>query len=87
MDDQEFLDRIKAKLERLTDAEIHLDLDTEDAEKLQVNLQSGTAFVTLGSNVLEYSGFARMAVEYVVASIRNGRELETLEFQMLLSRN
>ena len=87
MDDQEFLDRIKAKLERLTDTEIHLELDTEDAEKLQVSLQSGTAFVTLGSNVLEYSGFARMAVEYVVASIRNGRELETLEFQMLLSRN
>ena len=87
MDDQEFLDRIKDKLERLTDTEIHLDLDTEDAEKLQVSLQSGVAFVTLGTNVLEYSGFARMAVEYVVASIRSGRELETLEFQMLLSRN
>ena len=87
MDDQEFLDRIKVKLERLTDTEIHLELDTEDAEKLQVTLQSGAAYVTLGSNVLEFSGFARMAVEYVVASIRSGRELETLEFQMLLSRN
>jgi hypothetical protein len=87
MDDQQFLDRIKDKLERLTDTEIHLELDTEDAEKLQVNLQSGSAIVTLGSNVLEYSGFARMAVEYVVASIRSGRELETLEFQVLLSRN
>ena len=87
MDDQEFLDRIKAKLERLAGTEIQLELDTEDQEKLRVELRPEVPVVTLGSNVLEYSGFARMAIEYVVASIRTGRELQTLEFQMLLSRN
>jgi len=87
MDDQEFLDRIKAKLELLTGAEIQLELDTEKKEQLKVELGLPVPLVSLGANVLEYSGFARMAIEYVVASIRTGRELNTLEFQMLLSRN
>ena len=87
MDDQEFLDRIKAKLELLTGAEIQLELDTEKKEQLKVELGLPVPLVSLGANVLEYSGFARMAIEYVVASIRTGRELKTLEFQMLLSRN
>lgn len=87
MEDQEFLDRIKAKLESLTGTEIQLELDTEEKEQLKVELGPSLPVVTVGSNVLEYSGFARMAIEYVVASIRAGRELQTLEFQMLLSRN
>ena len=47
----------------------------------------GTGRVILGSNVLQYSGFARMCVEYVVESIRRHRPLDLLEFHLLLARN
>ena len=87
MEDQEFFDRIKAKIERLTGTEIRLQIDTADKNQIKVALESHIPEVTLGSNVLEYAGFARMAVEYTVASIRERRELEPLEFHILLARN
>ena len=87
MDDREFLDQIKTKVERLTGTEIELGLDSDDRSALTVALEGPFPKVVLGSNILEYAGFARMAVEYVVASIREKRELGPLEFQILLARN
>ena len=87
MDDQEFLEQLKAKIERLTSTRIQLDLDREDSSALMVELEGLSPRVVLGSNILDYAGFARMAVEYAVASIREKRELGPLEFQILLARN
>ena len=87
MDDREFLDQIKVKIERLTSTEIDLQLDAIDKTRIKVGLERPVPEVTLGANVLEYSGFARMAIEYAVASIREKRELGTLEFHVLLARN
>ena len=87
MDDQEFLEQLKAKIERLTSTRIQLDLDREDSSALVVELEGLSPRVVLGSNILDYAGFARMAVEYAVASIREKRELGPLEFQILLARN
>ena len=87
MDDREFLDQIKAKVERLTGTQIELDLDSDDRSALTVELEGPLPRVVLGSNILDYAGFARMAVEYAVASIREKRELGPLEFQILLARN
>ena len=87
MDDEEFIGQIKAKIERLTGADIVLHLDTEDQGRMNVELSGQSPEVTLGSGVLEYSGFARMAIEYAVASIRGNRELSSLEFRALLVRN
>jgi len=87
MDDQEFLEQLKTKIERLTSTRIQLDLDREDPSALAVELEGLSPRVVLGSNILDYAGFARMAVEYAVASIREKRELGPLEFQILLARN
>ncbi len=87
MDDQEFLDRIKAKIERLTGTEIRLHLDVASENQIKLDLERPIPEVTLGSNILQHSGFARMAIEYAVASIRQKRELGLLEFQVLMARN
>ena len=41
----------------------------------------------LGANIYKYSGFARMCVEYSVASIREQRNIDAQEFHRLLARN
>lgn len=87
MDDQKFLDRVKAKIERLTGVEIRLEVDFSDENQVKVELSSTPPQVTVGSNALKFPGFARMAVEYAVVSIREERELGSLEFHALLARN
>ncbi len=87
MEDNEFLDRIQGKIQRLTQQRIELRVDHEDANQLLVELEREVPLVILGSNVLQFSGFARMCIEYVVESIRQRRPLDTLEFHLLLARN
>lgn len=87
MEDQEFVERIQEKIERLTGRQIELRIDDEDASKIGVELHGDLPLVILGNNVLEYSGFARMGIEYAVACIREERALEPMEFHVLLARN
>ena len=87
MDDQEFIRRLKAKIEGLTGSDVQLHLDMVEKHRIKIDLEGPVPEVTLGSNVVRYSGFARMAAEYVVASIREKRELGPLEFHVLLARN
>ena len=87
MDDNKFLDRLQAKIERLTGKAISLVIDESEVNKLEVDLEGLIPRVVLGSAVLKYPGFARMSIEYAVASIRQGRRMNTLEFHMVLGRN
>ena len=87
MDDQEFLNKIKAKIESVTDAEIRLHLDKIDKNATRVDLDGPVPEITLGSDALKYAGFARMCIEYAVACIQQGRKLGMLEFHILLARN
>ena len=87
MDDERFIERLHAKIERLTGRSIHLEIDREQDTQLQVELDREVPLVVMGSNVLHYSGFARMCAEYAVASIRERRQIQMLEFHLLLARN
>ena len=87
MNDQEFIDRIEEKIERLTGREIELRIDEDEGGQLQVDFSRDVPLVIMGRNIFEYSGFARRCTEYAVASIRQQRELSEIEFQMLLARN
>jgi hypothetical protein len=87
MNNDEFIQRIREKIERLTEGAVELQVDVEDVNRLQVDLGSEIPRVTLGANIYRYSGFARMGVEYAVATIRERRDLEPLEFHLLLARN
>ena len=87
MNDQEFIDRIQEKIERLTGKDIELRIDDDDGGNLGVDFSRRVPLVVMGHNILQYSGFARLCTEYAVASIREQRELSEIEFQMLLARN
>ena len=87
MDNERFLERIHQKIERLTGRAIELEIDQEETNQLKVELQREVPLVVLGANIFEYSGFARMCVEYVVESIRLQRPIDVLEFHLLLARN
>lgn len=87
MDDERFLERIQHKIERLTGRSIQLEIDREETNQLKVELQWEVPLVVLGANIFQYSGFARMCVEYVVESIRQQRPIAVLEFHLLLARN
>ena len=87
MDDEQFVDNIHRKIERLTERSIELQIDRQEADQLQVDLEREVPLVVMGSNIFHYSGFARMCVEYAVASIRQQRPIDMLEFHILLGRN
>ena len=78
---------MKSKIERRTGMVIQLNVDAMEKNQLKVEFDRPIPEVTLGSNVLQYPGFARMAIEYAVASIREQREIGPLEFNILLARN
>ncbi len=87
MENDEFVQKMQEKIERLTDRSIDLEIDHLEANQLQIELEPEVPRVVFGSNVYKYSGFARMCVEYSVASIRERRNIEPLEFHLLLARN
>ncbi len=87
MSDDQFIRRLREKIERLTERTIDLQVDHDDASQLRVDLEPEVPRVVLGSNIYQYAGFARMCVEYSVASIRQQRPIDTLEFHLLLARN
>ena len=87
MDDREFVESIHRKIERLTGRSIQLEVDHQEASQLQVELELAVPRVVMGNNIFQYSGFARMCIEYAVASILTQRPLNMLEFHLLLARN
>ncbi|MEE8465823.1 MAG: hypothetical protein V3S68_05045 [Dehalococcoidia bacterium] len=87
MEDDIFVDRIREKIERMTGRQVELRIDEEDRGQIGVELHGEMPVVTLGVNVLEYSGFARMGIEYAVACIREERAINPVEFHVLLARN
>jgi hypothetical protein len=87
MENEEFISRIREKIERLTQRRIELMIDEVEANQLQVDFEREVPLVLLGSNVYQYAGFARMCVEYAVESIRKQRPIDVLEFHLLLARN
>jgi hypothetical protein len=87
MDDDQFVQRLQNKIQRSTGQRVDLRIDQNDADQLQVELDGEVPLVVLGSNIFNYAGFARMCVEYAVASIRQHRHIDMLEFHLLLARN
>jgi len=87
MKDNEFLARVQEKIERLTGRRVNLQIDDRNVSQMGVELDGELPTVILGSNVLDYSGFARMGIEYAVACIRQERTIDREEFHVLLARN
>jgi len=87
MDDQEFVVRMKEKIQRLTGKEVELVLGGPEDEQVSVDLGGPIPKVVVTPLVLKAPGLARMSIEYAVASIKKGEEVSPLEFYMILRRN
>jgi len=87
VEDREFVDRIREKIERMSGRQVELRIDEEDSSQIGIDLHGDIPVVILGNNVMEYSGFARMGIEYAVACICEERVIDTTEFHVLLARN
>ncbi len=87
MEDKEFLKKMKAKIEAMAGTSVTMSLDRRKEDRLEVDPDRFDPKVIVGSAVLKYPGFARMCIEYAVASIREGRQISALEFHMVLGRN
>ena len=87
MDDQQFASRIQDKIERATGQSIDLRVDHEETGQLRVEFNREVPLVVVGADIFQFSGFARMCIEYAVASIREQRPIGMLEFHLLLARN
>lgn len=87
MEDDNFLDEVQGKIERLTGRTVGLFIDESNSSRLEVDLNEQIPKIQMGSAVLQYPGFARMCIEYAVVSINRGRQVGALEFHMVLGRN
>jgi len=87
VDDEEFLRRIQQKIAHLTCGQVELVLDLSSERSVTVEMDVPAPKVVMHPRVLKYPGLVRMSIEYAVACIRQGRVMDLLEFQVLLSRN
>lgn len=88
MDNEKFLQKIREKITRLTGREVEVVVGEErEGGTLSVEVGGPVPKVTLTPKALEHAGLARMSIEYAVACIRAGREIDLLEFHTLLRRN
>lgn len=87
MDDREFVERLKQKVESNTGTNIVLEIDREDPRRLSIDFSGPVPRVLLGRDVMEYPGLARMFSQYAILSIRERREISEIEFLMYLRRN
>lgn len=87
MDDDQFLEEIRSKIERLTGQRIELALDAEHELDIGVDWSQDPPRVILSEAILTYPGLARMGIEYTVACLRAGRLIGVEEFEVLLRRN
>ena len=87
MEDDAFIDALKTKVETSAGAAIELEIDRKDARRLSIDFSGPTPRVSLGYDVMEYPGLARMFSQYAILSIRERREIGELEFLSFLRRN
>ncbi len=87
MDDEEFVDRMKEKIETTAEMSIELVIDSEDKRRLEVDLSPTMPKVIFGSDALIYSGLARMFSQYAILCLKERRMVEQQEFLLFMRRN
>jgi len=87
MEDEEFVFRIKDRIERNSNVFISLEIDYEDPSTFGIQFLGDMPLVVLGSGVFEHAGLARLYMEYAVLCLREGRLVDQEEFLIFLRRN
>ena len=87
MDDTDFLRRLKERIEASTESSIDLTLDEDNPRNIAVDFSTPVPRVTVGHEVLEHPGFARMIMQYAILCLKNGKVASQDEFLVFLRRN
>jgi hypothetical protein len=87
MEDEEFIFKIKGRIESSSRISINLEIDYEDPSIFRIEFFGNEPHVVLGSSVLEHAGLARLYMEYAVLCLREGRMVNQEEFLVFLRRN
>lgn len=87
MDDTEFLQRLKERIESSTAVTVEVDLDTEDPCNVSVDFTAAVPRVIVGADALKYPGLARMLMQYAILCLKTGRVAPQEEFLAFLRRN
>ncbi len=87
MDDTEFVQRIKQRIEGATGTIIELSIDADKRSGISVDLSSPTPRVTFGADAIKYSGLARMFTQYTILCLKEKRKVSDEEFIHYLRRN
>lgn len=87
MEDDQFIVRIRDRIERGSKTDVRLDIDYEDPATFQIEFSVGQPRVVLGAGVLEHAGLARLYMEYAILCLREGRMVGQEEFLVFLRRN
>ena len=87
MEDAEFLDRMRQKIEEAVRIPVEIVIDQGDKRRLEVDLAAPVAKVIFGADVLSHSGLARMFSQYAILSLKEKRHIDEDEFLRYLRRN
>ncbi|MCH8190241.1 MAG: hypothetical protein IIC80_02690 [Chloroflexi bacterium] len=87
MDDAEFVERMKERIESAVGRAIDLEIDGQEAQRLSVDLSAATPMVVFGADALLHDGMARMFMQYAILCLREQREVGEDEFLRYLRRN
>jgi hypothetical protein len=87
VDDQEFLRRLKQRIEESTGVSVELQLNLEEPGGIAVDFSLPVPKVVMGADALRYSGLARMFLQFIILCLREKRQVGQEEFLLFLRRN
>ncbi len=87
MDDAEFIQRMRQRIEESAGVAVTLELDHVQPQEVEVFFTGDTPRVVMGADALQHAGLARMFIQYAILAIREGRNIDHAEFTRFLRRN
>ena len=87
MEDLEFIQRLKEKIESISGTAIDLEIDREEQRRCSIDLSMPVPRVVFGSDALSQAGLARMFSQYAILCLKERRQVGEAEFRLFLRRN
>ncbi|MSQ25861.1 MAG: hypothetical protein EXR49_06270 [Dehalococcoidia bacterium] len=87
MDDAEFVQRMKQRIESAAGMTIELVIDEADKRRIEVDVTAAVPRVVFGSDTLAHAGLARMFSQFAILCLKEQRQVSEEEFIRYLRRN
>ena len=87
MDDDEFIRRMKRRIQQSGGFTVELEVDHQNPRNVAVDFSESMPRVVFGADALEYPGMARMFMQHAILCLREHRQVDEQEFLLFLRRN